>query len=109
MVISCLLFIYLSFTARYTYCCHGIHCPNCSLTVEFRVFDKVYDVSRSLKTACEEHLFSVQLDAVVQPGIHKMEVCPTVLNRQIDLFSFGHVIFPFKTTFHFLVKNFFDS
>ncbi|XP_031565922.1 uncharacterized protein LOC116301061 [Actinia tenebrosa] len=67
----------VSIKARYTFCCHGIHCPNCSLTVDFHVFGKVFDVSRSLKATCEEHLFSVQLDAVVQPGIHEMKILYT--------------------------------
>ena len=70
-------------SASYEYCCEGMYCPDCPLTLEFHVLDKTHLVTSALKLTCSEHVFEKDIEVIAQPGIHTMEV--TIILLAIDI------------------------
>ena len=71
---------YFLYLASYKYCCRGLYCPDCHLTIIFEALGKSYMVHRSLGMTCGDHVFNVTVEAVVQPGIHLMQVSGYLYN-----------------------------
>ena len=64
-------------TAKYKFCCHGVHCPNCSLKIDLEVLGKSVPVSSSVQITCTEQLFNTTVNVVYQPGIYDVKVKAT--------------------------------
>ncbi|XP_032218080.2 uncharacterized protein LOC5517708 isoform X2 [Nematostella vectensis] len=70
----------LAVKAKYIFCCVGIYCPNCTIKVEFLAFGNALLVSDGLRPTCTEMVFTTILEAVVQPGLHLLEVAYSFVN-----------------------------
>ena len=66
--------IRVMFTASYKYCCEGMYCPDCPLTLEFNAFGKTHLVDPALKLTCSEYIFYKEMEVITQPGTHSIEV-----------------------------------
>lgn len=65
-------FILVSVKMRY--CCEGMFCINCPLTVSLVMFNIKYRLTQSLSMDCRDDTSTVKVNHVAQPGTYSVEV-----------------------------------
>ncbi|XP_068718037.1 uncharacterized protein [Montipora capricornis] len=64
----------LNITVSYKYCCQGMFCPDCPITLELQAFGRLYLVNSSVEMICTEHFFNKAVEVIAQPGMRSMEI-----------------------------------
>ena len=67
--------VFFSFVlGSYKYCCHGMFCPGCRLSLTLLVLNKFSLLNHSLSMTCQEMFFQVDTEVDVHPGEYDIKV-----------------------------------
>ncbi len=88
----------------YKYCCHGMFCPDCDLSLSLLVLHKSLLLNQSVSMTCQEISFRVDTEVNAHPGEYMIKVS----SYQMCLFLRFYYYFYVKFIFFFATLLFFS-
>ena len=58
----------------YSYCCHGVYCPDCPLKLNYSLMGEKHLLHPSVPMDCRNYSFSIRPETEVQPGNYSIKV-----------------------------------